>query len=258
MSAGSVERIPQFGEILLGLMSMDNHLRGHAEKEFARLRAASPESLCMHLLEVLLNAAEQQVELRSFSIVLLRGMLTRHHCAIYYNLSAPTQQLLKLKLLHALQSEPDARIRRKTCEMVGELGQSLVQHDADLSNWKELLPFVFANLTAEDLGLRECSLDLLQKLAAFVANSLQEHHAQIVEIIKMTLILPPAEAPLAAMRAWTELVLTVGNAKDRRVFSALAPQVVKFVAALMERQKSMPNALVEALQLMIEVSTAPL
>ena len=252
--SSTLERIPEFGEILHGLMSIDNRLRGHAEKEFARLKSTTPESLSMHLLEVLLNASEQRAELRSFAIVLLRGVLTRHENAIFHRLSVHTQQVLKLKLLDALRTEPDPRIRRKTSEMVGEIGQSLIDQDGDLRHWPELLPFVFEHLTAQDAGLRECSLGLVEKLARFVANSVAEQHGQIVNVVRMTLVQAAGDVSVAAVRAWSELVMHVGNAADRRTFAVVAPEVVGFVSVLLENHKEVPAALMEVLQLLIEVS----
>lgn len=54
-SGGDLARIPHFSELLLGLMNSDNSIRSTAEKEFEKLKGTSPDSLIMHLLEVLIQ-----------------------------------------------------------------------------------------------------------------------------------------------------------------------------------------------------------
>ena len=96
--------------------------------------------------------------MRSFSLVLLRRLLfrpaTAQRVSLYDHLGSQAIETLQRILLHSLQHEPAAVVRRKTVDTVTDLSNNAMKRGHP---WPALQPQVFAMSDSHDVLSREAA-----------------------------------------------------------------------------------------------------
>ena len=143
---------------LAALLSPDNETRNRAEQQLTALQESSPAQLALHLVDALACPTTEPV-VRELCAVLLRRRLPVMLPALVRQ--GEWFEAVKSKLLQALSSECDGRLRRKTCEAVGRLGIELFADNM----WPELMEFIRAACASGVPTAHEAALTVLSHMA---------------------------------------------------------------------------------------------
>lgn len=138
------------------LLSPDNATRNAAEQALDQLQQSNPSHVALHLVDSLSNPVMDPM-VRELCAVLLRRRLP----IILPSLSTEWRDAVKAKLLKALTSDCDAKLRRKVCDTVGRLGVELVTD----GNWPELMEFVRSACASGVPAAHETALTVLSHMA---------------------------------------------------------------------------------------------
>eukprot|EP00510_Aplanochytrium_minuta_P000009 CAMPEP_0184027574 /NCGR_PEP_ID=MMETSP0954-20121128/14284_1 /TAXON_ID=627963 /ORGANISM="Aplanochytrium sp, Strain PBS07" /LENGTH=490 /DNA_ID=CAMNT_0026312169 /DNA_START=105 /DNA_END=1573 /DNA_ORIENTATION=- len=245
-------RIPGFDGLVAALMSTDNGVRKQAEKEYEDLKQTSPDSISLHLLE-LLNSTEANLNVRSLAAILLRGALTKNNGELFCRLNSATRQTLQTELLASLLNEGHVQIRRKTCDAVGELGRKLV--DSKKNEWPQLVQYVLANVTSDNPNHRESAFSIFEKISTHFAANASNNYQRLNQIFSASFCVSPGDnnvgVHVSAIKAWAALLQSIGNANDRTLFTSLLSEVLRCLQASLEISAT-PEA-IEILKVLIEI-----
>ena len=110
------------------------------------------------------------VLLRKFVMQHVTPQGTNNSVPIVLSLAPQTQGLLKQELLQCIQLEQKREIRKKACEVVGQLGINLLS--ADQNSWPELLPFML-NATRGSAEMHEAALLIFGTFSDFISVKMQ-------------------------------------------------------------------------------------
>ena len=141
---------------LSSLLSPDNASRNAAEQALDHMQQSAPGQLAMQLVDSLADHAANPV-VRELCAVLLRRRLP----VMLPALGEEWREAVKGKMLQALSSECEARLRRKLCDAVGRLGcESLADN-----SWPQLMQFVHAACNSGVPTAHEAALMVLSHMA---------------------------------------------------------------------------------------------
>jgi len=197
---------------LASLLSADGATRRAAEAHLAGLRRqpGAADALPLLLLAALSPAAVPDAAQRQMALVTLRGVLARGRPRLWRAASAPTREQVKAGLLAALGAEPAAPLRRNLCELVALLANTEFEDAAEAGSgaagaarigaaWPALWALIQQGSAAgAPHAAQEAALCLLERLAAFVGDHMEESFPALAAILLARMA--DEAAPLAAVR----------------------------------------------------------
>ena len=137
-------------DLLLGLGSSNNAMRGAAEQQLQQWRERDLGGLSGHLLAAAREASSSP-EVCSLSAIVLRRMVVDSPSG-YHLLGGDMQAALRAELLGALlQGDMDGKTKGYICDIVGKLAATLECHE-----WPEVLPV--ANQLLQSSNPAECEV----------------------------------------------------------------------------------------------------
>ncbi|XP_039251343.2 importin-5-like [Styela clava] len=214
----------QFHEILVGLTSSDNDLRGKAEAAYEEFPITDRFT---HLMEVvsILNGND---EIRQLSAVLMRRIVTSNYEEAYIPLAPELQQRIREQLLFTLKSEPNNVMRRKLGDFAAELARKHVDDDGK-NHWPEILKFLFECISSNDVGLKEITLHIFCQYSGIFGNQ-QAHYQDVLrQMLEQSMQdeQPPQVSFLAARAAVAFLIENESNTQLLRHYQDLLPGILK-------------------------------
>eukprot|EP00850_Spirogloea_muscicola_P020012 SM000205S06219 [mRNA] locus=s205:248959:255137:+ [translate_table: standard] len=228
-------------------MSASNAERGAAEAVFEDCKAALPDALVLRLLAAL--RASPRDDLRAMCAVLLRRVLTKDDVSLWPRLAPATQAAVKAELLQRVRDERAKSISKKLCDTVAELAAGVFEDGL----WPELLPFMFACVSASDDRLREAALLIFAQLAQYIAPSLVPYLATLHGVLHQSLASSTSSGVrIAALRATACFVQMLESPQQRERFQDLLPGMMSTLSLALQSHEE--AAAQEALELFIDIA----
>jgi len=168
----------QFLHLLSTLLSTDNTIRSNAE---TTLDGIPVETRATYLLASMRNVTVGE-DVRQMAAVLFRRVISNEFEEFYNKLTPENQVNLKNELLATIQSETQASMRRKICEVVSELARQLLDEEGN-NLWPEFLRFLFESASTGTPELKESALQMFGSVPGIFGNQ----QAQYLNVIKQML-----------------------------------------------------------------------
>ncbi len=237
-----------FVSLLQGLQSADNAHRTMCEEVFERCKA-QPDHLASQLVRTLRGGTESR--LRELSAVLARRAFTSDDGELYTKLSESVKQMFKSELLMALREEAEARVTRKTCDLIYEVAAGAMEREEP---WAELMPFMFGAVSEGSDRLKESALMIFAMLASYMSDALVPQIPTLHATLSACLASADTNVRLAALRATCAFVDALENPSDRMKFQDLLPAMLNTIGSALRGQDE--TSAQEALALFIELAEA--
>jgi importin-5 len=161
----------QFRDLVSRLMSSDNVVRAEAEKVYEQMKEQAPEQLVLSLLHLSMADSDQTV--RVMSAIMLRQEIAMHKEGwIWPSLTPQTQSQVKIIILHGIQAEANAEVRKKIADVVSELGVAVLNQKDN--SWPELFPCLLGMSESNDEGFRVVAMEIFGTIACRIPSSMSE------------------------------------------------------------------------------------
>jgi hypothetical protein len=221
-------QIAGVAEILRAVLSSDNQSRKAHEAQLTQLRKEHPNELVLSLLYTL-NVGTDSM-LRALAAVLLRQSFSgiSNH-AIWDALTPQVQEASKKELLNALRNEKERAVSNKICDVVGELGASILSSKGKKGSWDELLPLLFEAAIGSDTRMASSALKIFSGLFVFLHKKLQSDAQALKNLFRTGFNSPDAHVKAAAVDAFGSL-LSVLQTEEALTYGDLLPELLKTVA----------------------------
>ncbi|KAI9554129.1 hypothetical protein GHT06_019401 [Daphnia sinensis] len=168
----------QFLHLLSTLLSTDNTIRSNAE---TTLDGIPVETRATYLLASMRNTSVGE-DVRQMAAVLLRRVISNEFEDFYNKLTPENQVHLKNELLATIQTETQAGMRRKICEVVSELARQLLDEEGN-NLWPEFLRFLFESASNGTPEIKESALQMFGSVPGIFGNQ----QSQYLNVIKQML-----------------------------------------------------------------------
>ncbi|CEG45916.1 Karyopherin (importin) beta 3 [Plasmopara halstedii] len=247
--------------LLWSLLAKDNDKRNAAEVQFAALKQSPcSDDLLLGLVHVVHSTSADDV--RALAAVLLRRVLLRDAVSLWPRATDLARVTIKCELLAVLEAgERNRGIRRKVCDIVGELAGSILED----GQWDDLLPKLLQWSDASMVILRETALRVMEMVAIFLASQItridvtQSENTRLDITILQTLAkgLTDREGRVAlnSLRAFGMLLLSL-DALDQvpqpELLTSTVPLVLATLHSLLITRQF--DDVMEALEILIEVA----
>nr|CAG4640621.1 EOG090X00U8 [Eulimnadia texana] len=139
------------------------------------------ETRVTYLMATMRNGAIGE-EVRQMAAVLLRRLISNEFQNFFPKLTPENQNLLKAEVLAAVQSEPQAGMRKKICEAAAELARQLIDEEGN-NLWPEFLRFLFESASTGTAELKESALQMFGSVPGVFGNQ----QSQYLSVIKQML-----------------------------------------------------------------------
>ncbi|KAF2351074.1 Armadillo-type fold [Trinorchestia longiramus] len=169
----------QFRQLLNGFLSPDNDIRLQAESAYDNINVDTKLQL---LLDALFETSLEE-QLRSMAAVLLRRFLYCNFDEVFPKLPMDTQRNIRGQLLTNVLQESSPQLRRKICDVIGELARALLDEEGN-NLWPEFLQFLFKSASSAELHHKEVALTLFSLVPGTFGNK----QAQYLGIIRSMLL----------------------------------------------------------------------
>lgn len=183
-------------DMLRGLLSADNSVRGAAEKQYDGVKAERPQALIVAFLQVLPQTSVE-LPVREQAAVLLRQCLAKPKAkgSIWSKLVIePSQREVMARLLELLDAEPSDKVRRKVADCVQYLGNQIIDIDDserpnNAAEWPELIPVILRVVMdgSKSPAMRADGLWIMKELARSIWQLLTVNASQTVLVLQTCL-----------------------------------------------------------------------
>lgn len=232
--------LQQFKTIIEALMSPDNNIRGQAEAEFNKWKSGPPD-VFLTCLVTLLKAppagtdAAGGEQVRSLCAVLLRKAVMQSSQSqpgqsLISILSPAVAEAVKKELLECIQAEPQRNIRKKVCDAVGQLANSLMNTNPQA--WPALFPFMLASTTGGNANMHEAALAIFNACAEFIAENpaYKPMLGTLHDVFTRSLASDQAMiVRVAALKTLASFLLALSDPATRKPFQTLVPEMLRTI-----------------------------
>lgn len=215
--------------VLENLMNSNNDIRKLAENQFESLKQFQNDYLVLYLMNALRQSAQKSNDVRALAAILLRRVLLKDAVSLWPDAQPSTQITVKEELIVGLQTEQNGMIRRKLCDLVGELASGILED----GQWNELFPLLYQWLQSDNCILIENALRILELTSGYVACCLQEQFSTVfVPIFEKTVKHGNVHVRKMALNAWSMLLYSIDSESHRQVFQPIVPLLLESIAIM--------------------------
>ena len=211
----------QLVQILEGILSPNNAIRGPAEAAYNQVIVSNPNELVLGLLAALSGSYPCTAGVPDLGAVLLRRSIERGSGMWSDRLSAPTRTAVQTQLLHLIESPTSEKLGRLIGHLVSELAVSTL----DTGGWPNLLETI-ANLSCDAskaTSIRVGALSVLSKLFEYLGQSLIPQLPSLQPVVLRCLQDPEPQVQRTAVKALCALLVQHPEPKS---LSYLVPSLV--------------------------------
>ena len=169
---------------------------------------------------------------------------------LWVKLTPETQKLFKAEIFPILQSETAKNVRHLLCDLIGEVGGTIINLDedeapgnAEAKKWPEIMQNTFTFYVQGNDILKESSLKILTTFFTFANQEFAEYKTQLYSIFKSAMENNLPDIKLAGMQALGSY-LEICEAKDARTFEDLLPAMLNTTVFLLGKDEQMVTIIV--------------
>ncbi|PRQ33130.1 putative TOG domain-containing protein [Rosa chinensis] len=236
---------PSYFESLISssLFSSNSEQRSRAELVYNLFKKYDPDSLSLTLAHLLQFSPAP--DSRFISAVLLRNQIH-----LWPSLSENTQSTIKSALLFSIQRQDNTKsISGSLCDAVSALAAGILQENG----WPELLPFLFASVSADSLPpiLQESAAFLIfAQLSPHLLPYINELHTVFLSCLSSST--RSDEVKIAAFSAVVNFIRCLPYSEDEDRFHDVLIEMMRTVMGKLNKGKEIMAQ--EAIKLFIELA----
>ena len=143
-------------------------------------------------------------------------------------LPAEGQNQIKAQLLTCVQNEESLNMRRKLCDVIGELAHSLIDDEGN-NAWPEFLQFLFENANSTNIIHKEVALNLFSIVPGVFGNQ-QQQHLNLIKAMLSSAIMDNSNPNIQALavKATSSFILLNDNEQNiQKSFAEFLPQFLQ-------------------------------
>jgi hypothetical protein len=228
-----------FTVILQNLLSTNNQERDEAERRYNTLSTADKMT---HLVHIVRNS--QVLEIRTIGAVLVRRLCVQSGPEVILKLPEDILKPCQSELLMAVQSEPNATLRRKISEAIAEMARACIDDD-ETNHWQVGLKFLFDCCNPQAPHLYEVALNIIMSVPGIFGNQQNHYLGVIKQMLHQALDHPHKEVWTAAFKATVAFLKYQETDKQRAQFGDLLPLMIRILQQCV--QEASDDSILQAL-----------
>lgn len=263
--------------ILRATSSPDNNVRSQAEKKLNEDYVFNkPDVLLTSLVKFINSSADPSF--RSFCAIILRRLGLKE---ITGNIGGSPQTIvlwdempqdikltIQKELLNSLISERELSVRRKVCDTIAEIANTIISDDIEnnrqvLSSWNDLLPVIMEQASCNDPILKETAYLIFAAVPEIfsynndgVLRMNAENLSGLNNLLATALQFPTSEVRLVAMKSVSSLLTSeiLEDIQRLEIGSQLVPIMANILLEWYQSDTRDESNLTEGFTLMIEMA----